>query len=184
MGGWLSITMLLAAVGPPAAVRPVSPQPTNGLRRAGTSKAIPAANFSLTVSPAAITFSATNPDTAPVDSGSSTASISWSNLDFNTGAWSLTVQASSASFSSCPTVPVSAVTVSCASVSTSIGGTGTCSPSFGLSTSAQTVASGNQGTLTYNYTVTLNFTLADNWKYIAETSPSCSLSLSYVATVP
>jgi hypothetical protein len=37
---------------------------------------------------------------------------------------------------------------------------------------------------TFSYAVTLSFTLADNWKYIAETSPPCSLSLSYAATVP
>jgi hypothetical protein len=184
MGAWLSVTMLLAAVGPPVAVRPVTPQPPNGLRKAGAASVVPAANFTVNVTPATITFSATNPSSAPVDSGSSTASVSWTNLDFAQGAWSLTVQAGSPSFINCPTVPVSAVTVSCASVSTSIGGSGTCSPPFTLSTSAQTVAGGNQGFITYSYAVTLNFTLADNWKYIAETSPSCSLSLSYIATVP
>ena len=184
MGAWLSITMLLAAVGPPAAIRPVSPRLPNSLRKAVTPKAQPAADFSLTVTPATVTFSATNPDTSPVDSGSATTSVSWTNLDFNTGAWNLTLQATSSSFANCPTVPVSAVTVSCASVSTTFGGSGACSPSFALSTSAQTVAGGNQGFITYNYNVTLNFTLADNWKYIAEMSPSCSLSLSYVANVP
>jgi hypothetical protein len=175
---------MFVAAGPPATVRPAPSGPANSLRKAGASKPVSADSFTVSVSPATISFTATNPNSAPVDSGSSTATVSWENLDFAQGAWSLTVQAPSSAFSSCPTVPVSAVTVSCASVSATIGGTGTCSPPFALSTAAQTVASGNQAILTFSYTVTLNFTLADNWKYIAETSPSCSLLLSYIATVP
>jgi len=183
MGAWIAITMLLAAAGPPA-LRPVSPKLPTDPKKAAARTVVPAAGFTVNVSPATITFSATNPDSSPTDSGSSTASVSWTNLDFAQGNWSLTVQAGSSSFSTCPTVPVSAVTVTCATVNTSIGGSGACSPSFTLSPSAQTVAGGAQGPITYNYAVTLNFTLADSWKYIAETSPSCSLSLSYTATVP
>jgi hypothetical protein len=184
MGAWLSFSMWLVAAGPPAVIRPVSPQPPNGLRAGGVPSVHPAASFSVNVSPATITFSATDPDTAPVVAGSAPASVTWQNLDFNSGAWGLTVQANASTFSNCPTVPVSAVTVSCASASTSIGGSASCSAPFTLSTTAQTVASGSQSFLTYSYSVTLNFTLADNWKYIAETSPSCSLSLSYIANVP
>lgn len=146
--------------------------------------ASPAANFNLTVSPATVSFTATNPVSAPTDAGSSAATVSWSNLDFNSGSWNLTVQASSTAFTSCATVPISAVTVSCSSVSATIGGTGSCAAPFKLSTSPQVVASGNQGILTYDYSITLSFTLTDSWKYIAETSPSCSLSLSYAANVP
>jgi hypothetical protein len=182
MGAWLFIAMCMAAAGPPVAPRPASPAPQNSLRKAAS--VAPAAGFTVNVSPAAIAFSATDPDTAPVDAGSGPASITWQNLDFTQGAWSLTVQAGSAGFTNCATVPVSAVTVSCATVSTSIGGSGACSAPFTLSTSAQTVAGGTQSVLTYSYSVTINFTLADNWKYIAETSPSCSLSLSYIANVP
>jgi len=185
MGAWLSITMLLAAAGPPVAVRPVSPKPPNGLRKAGATSGIPAADFAISATPAAITFSATNPDLAPIDSGNSTASVGWT-LSGNpgTGPWNLTVQAGSPSFGNCPSVPASAITVSCASVHTHPAGSGTCSPPFTLSTSAQAVAAGTTKNPTDTFTITLNFSLADSWKYIGETSPSCSLSLSYVATVP
>jgi hypothetical protein len=46
------------------------------------------------------------------------------------------------------------------------------------------VASGLDTTSTLNYSATISFTLADNWKYIAETSPACTLSLTYIANVP
>jgi hypothetical protein len=46
------------------------------------------------------------------------------------------------------------------------------------------IAGAKQGSSTFNYAVVLNFTLADSWNYIAETSSACSLSLSYTATVP
>jgi len=176
--------ILLSAAGAPGVVHPASPQPPGTLRTAGARSVRPAASFTVNVSPATITFSATNPDQAPMDAGSAPASITWENLDFNQGNWSLTVQATSAGFANCPTVPVSAVTVSCASASTNSGGSGACAAPFALSTSAQTVASGSQAFLTYSYSVSINFTLADSWKYIAETSPSCSLSLSYIANVP
>jgi hypothetical protein len=145
----------------------------------------PRANsFTVTVTPATVSFNATNPTSVPVVAGSATATATWENLDLNSGPWNLTVQAVAGSFANCPTVPVSAVTVSCSSVATFIGGTGACAAPFRLSTSPQVVASGNQEALTFNYTINLNFTLADSWKYIAQTSPSCSLSLSYTATVP
>lgn len=183
MCAWLSITLLLAAAGPPVAVRPVSPKPPNGLRMAVAPLVVPGATFALNVTPATITFSATNPDLAPVDSGSAAASVSW-QYNSNIGAWNLTVQANTSSFSNCGTVPVSAVSVSCTSVYTHPAGSGFCGPPFTLSTSPQAVVSGTNKNPTDTYAVTLNFTLADNWKYIAQTSPSCSLSLSYVATLP
>jgi hypothetical protein len=48
-----------------------------------------------------------------------------------------------------------------------------------LSTTLQTVASGNESGPTDNYAVTLNLSLTESWRYIAHTSPSCSLSLTY-----
>jgi hypothetical protein len=96
----------------------------------------------------------------------------------------LTVQADAPGFSNCPTVPISAVKVFCASATTNIGGSGNCGPALVLSTSPQVVAGGTQGRSTFSYAVTLSFALADNWQYIAETGRSCSLSLSYSATVP
>jgi len=180
MGVWLLVTALLAAAGRPVAPRPPTLQ--------GRLSAVPArqaaGDFSLIISPAAITFEATNPDLAPSASGSAGASVSWRNRNGNPGSWSLTVQADSPSFSNCPMVPISAVTVSCASATTNLGRSGNCSPAFALSNAPQVVARGNQGRATFSYAVMLNFALADNWKYVAETSPSCSLSLSYIATVP
>ena len=180
MAVWLSVTVLFAAAGRPMAPRPPALQP-----RPRTVSARPAAgDFSLTVSPATVTFTATNPDSAAVASGGAGASVSWQSRDGKAGTWSLTVQAGAPGFSNCPTVPIAAVTVFCASAVTNAGRSGNCSPPFALSTLPQVVAGGNQGMTTFSYAVTLSFTLADNWKYIAETSPPCSLSLSYAATVP
>jgi hypothetical protein len=177
---WLSVTALLAAAG-----RPAAPRPPTAHAKPLTAQARPAAgDFSLSVSPATITFTATNPDSAPVDLGNAGAWVSWQSRVGKAGSWSLTVQAGSPGFSNCPAIPISAVTVFCASAATNTGRSGNCSPPFALSTSPQVVARGNQGTTTFSYAVTLSFTLADNWKYTAETSPSCSLSLSYAATVP
>jgi hypothetical protein len=50
-----------------------------------------------------------------------------------------------------------------------------------LSTSSQTVANGTEASGQTLYTVNLTFTLTDSWKYIAELSPQCSLSLTYNA---
>jgi len=180
MGGWLCVTALLAAAG-----RPVAPRsPTLQGRQPAVQARLAAGDFSLIVSPATVTFNATNPDSAPAVSGNASASVSWQNRSGSSGNWSLTVQADSPTFSNCPMVPISAVTVSCASATTNTGRSGNCGPGFALSTSSQVVASGSQSRATFSYAVTLGFVLADNWKYVAETSPSCSLSLSYTATVP
>jgi hypothetical protein len=180
MGVWLCVTALLAAAG-----RPVAPRPRALQARLPTESArLGAGDFSLVISPATITFDATNPDLAPAAPGNASASVSWQNRNGSSGSWSLTVQADSPSFSNCPMVPISAVTVSCASSTTNLGRSGNCSPSFALSTAPQIVAGGSQSRATFSYAVVLGFVLADNWKYVAETSPSCSLSLSYTATVP
>ncbi|HVN04041.1 MAG TPA: hypothetical protein VMT86_06455 [Bryobacteraceae bacterium] len=138
----------------------------------------------LTVEPATITFDASNPDWMPTVTGSAPASISWQNLDRNPGMWSLSVQADAGAFSNCHNMPVSAVTVSCASAITNAGKSGACRPPLTLSASPQVVASGKQGAATFNYSVSLTFALADDWKYIAQTNPPCALSLTYIATVP
>jgi hypothetical protein len=179
MTGWISIA-LLAAV----AARPPTVIPVGKLRPMAAS---PQANdFTLTVSPATINFNATNPGTAPVVAGSPAATATWSALSFGGGNWSLTVQAASPTFTNCSTVPVSAVTVTCTAASVgSLGGSASCAPPAPLSsTQAVPVANGSEGLIALNYSVTISFTLADNWKYIAETSPACTLSLNYLANVP
>ena len=177
MAGWLSIALLGAVVARP----PLAPVRKKTYAQQPSPDA---GNFTLTVSPATITFSATNPTSLPVVSGSSTAAASWTSLSSGNN-WSLTVQATSTSFTNCPTVPVSAVTVTCSAASvTGLGGSAACAGAFPLSTGTQTVASGSEGILSWGYSVTITFTLADSWKYIAEMSPACTISLTYVANVP
>jgi hypothetical protein len=92
--------------------------------------------------------------------------------------WTLSAQAASNSFAGCPTVPVAAVQVSCGSASAGgPGGSGTCSGSFPLSTSLQQIAGGAQGDGANSYFTSINFTLAESWRYVA--NPSCSITINY-----
>lgn len=176
MSGALSIALLVAMAGRPAV-------PAGTLRPTAKPQ-FQAGNFTLTVTPATITFTATNPATAPLVAGSTSASATWTVLSGGNN-WNLTVQASAPTFTNCATVPISAVKVSCASATVgSLGGSAACSAPFQLSTAPTQAAGGAEGALAYNYSVTLNFTLADSWKYIAETSPACTLNLTYTANVP
>jgi hypothetical protein len=133
--------------------------------------------------PSTINFTATDPDLGSF-SGSSAATVSWNTTNgllINT--WTLSVAAAAASFTTCATVPASAVKVTCSSVT---GGTGgTCGAAFQLSTTSHQIASGSEATLaTSPYSVVINFSLADSWRYIAEQAPSCTLSLSYTINAP
>jgi hypothetical protein len=131
----------------------------------------------LSASPGTISFQASNPDSGMV-TGSSPASLSWSIQSGSTlKGWTLSVQADSSSFAGCPTVPVSAVQVSCGSATAGGGGTGACGGSFPLSTSPGQIAGGAQGDGTNSYLVSINFTLAESWRYVAK--PSCSITLNY-----
>jgi predicted phage tail protein len=178
---WLTIILWSALAGPPPRSAKAPPI------RFRTITVAPRAtgSFTLNVSPATIAFTATNPDSTPAVAGSASASLTWSSNAGKGGAtWTLTVQGSASSFTNCPGVPLSAVTVSCVSASADGAATATCNPPFPLSTALAPAASGVIGASTKNYSVTINYTLADSWKYIAQTSPSCSLSLSYIATLP
>ncbi|MEI9971829.1 MAG: hypothetical protein WDO73_07110 [Ignavibacteriota bacterium] len=149
-----------------------------------TSTRLQAANFTLAVTPPTISFGATNPGTNPVVAGSASANITW-NVVSGGNNWSLKVQASAPTLTNCPSVPVSAIKVSCSAASVgSLGGTANCAASFPLSTTAAQVAGGAEGTFSYSYSVTVSFTLADSWKYVAETTPACSISLTYTANIP
>ena len=133
---------------------------------------------SVSVVPGTINFQAANPDLGIV-SGSSPGSLTWI---VSSGSalknWTLSVQAGSSTFIGCPTVPISAIQVNCGSATVSgVGGTGTCSGSFPLSTSPQQIAGGKQGLGTNPYSVSINFTLAESWRYVANSS--CTLSLTY-----
>jgi hypothetical protein len=134
---------------------------------------------SSSVSPSVVTFSATDPTNSPVVNASASVVVSWTAYVSVLGTWNVKVSAP-ATFSSCGTVPSSAVTVSCTSVTGGSGGT--CSSSSALSTSGVQVASGSE-IINVNptpYSVTLSFTLQDSWKYIA--SSSCTLAVTYTIT--
>jgi hypothetical protein len=134
----------------------------------------------VSVTPAAITFLANDPDLASVPgsmSGTITFRTTGGALDRT---WRVDVQATSPDLLSCPnTIPISRIRVSCVSATADEGGTGACGSPFSLSTTAQTVASGTEGTKNATpYVVTLNFSFQDSWRYIATTTP-CTVNLTY-----
>ena len=136
----------------------------------------------LSATPGTISFQAANPDSGQV-SGSSPARLTWNvSRGSHLQHWTLSVQSGSSSFTGCPTVPASAVQVSCSSASASRGGTGVCGGSFPLSTSPQQIAGGAEGEVTSSYSVSLNFTLAESWRYVANST--CSINLSYSVSAP
>lgn len=131
----------------------------------------------MSVTPAAITFTATDPTGTPVVTGSAGAVVKWSTKGGATAnTWTLQVNAPT-TFSACPTVPANAVKVTCGSVT---GGTGACSAAKSLTNTAATIASGTESKGNTAYTVNLTFTLQDSWKYIA--TSSCSLAVTYTIT--
>ena len=136
---------------------------------------------SVTVVPATITFTSPDPDTTPVN-GNSAATITW-KMNGGTNTWTLGVNAATASFTSCPLVASGAVKFTCSSATKGSGAnaSATCaSGTFTLSTSPQTVASGQQGNGTTAFNVVVAYTFTDAWKYPANSS--CSLNLTYTAT--
>ncbi len=138
---------------------------------------------SLSATPGTISFQASNPDAGMV-SGSSPGSLTWMVLSgSHLQNWTLSVQAGSSSFAGCPTIPVAAIQVSCSSAHVSGGGgTGACSGSFPLSTTLQQTAAGVEGDGTNSYSISLNFTLAESWRYIAD--PSCTITITYTVNAP
>jgi hypothetical protein len=138
---------------------------------------------SLSATPGTLSFQASNPDAAMV-AGSSPGSLTWRLLSgSHLQNWTLSVQAGSSSFAGCPTIPVSAVQVSCSTAHVSGGGgTGACGGSFPLSTTLQQSAGGLEGDGTNSYSISMNFTLAESWRYIA--NPSCTISITYTVNAP
>jgi hypothetical protein len=131
----------------------------------------------LSIAPPTITFSSPNPDVTPVN-GNRAATITWTMSGNGNGNWSLTVQAPSSTLAGCPSVPVGAVQFQCTSLKAETGGSGNCaSGSFPLSTTPQTVASGNKEGNSGSTVATVSFTFTDAWKYPA--SSSCSVQVTY-----
>jgi hypothetical protein len=140
---------------------------------------------SFTVSPATVSFTAADPD-AGAAAGSPAATV---DISISDGAaskrWNLYVQADSPAFTGCTSIPASAVTVTCNSVTLANAGgspgNGSCAAAFALSTTATLVAGGKEGTKTDAFSISISFSLADSWQYIPNL---CPLTLTYTADIP
>lgn len=143
----------------------------------------------LAAMPSVISFNATNPG-AEIQ-GSSPATVTFtinSNTKGNT--WSLSVGTTATTFSGCTTVPTSAVMLQCSSATVSgsnaKGATAACSATSytQLPTTIpglQVASGGEVQSQGINYSVQLNYQLADSWKYIPNT---CPLSITYTVNAP
>ena len=147
---------------------------------------------SFTAIPATITFTANSPGSNIA--GSSNATITWSRNGKPGGTWTLSVGTAATTFTGCTTVPRSAVSVRCASAVHSLtaqNGSANCSatsfttlpgtiPGLQVATGAQ-ASTGNNGGQVDNFTVTLNYQLADSWRFLPNI---CPLSLTYTLVAP
>lgn len=174
----LSVLLMPAGLARAASLRPL--QPALAMPRIVLGWfAVSVSSF--TALPSPISIAASDPDTTPSPSVSGT--LRWTQTGATTNrTWNVKVTAP-ASFPGCSTVPISAVTVTCDSVSatnTTGGWTGSCAGAATLNTTGVTIASGNEGnSSSRNVTVNLHYALADSWKYIGG---SCSLNLTYTVT--
>jgi len=140
-------------------------------------RAVEASIKNASVTPQPLQFLASDPDLGSVPANSQ-ATLNWEIVGAHaTGTWTVSVAAGASAFSGCGTVPVSAITVRCASSSG-----GTCGAPFQLSPQPQTVASGGQGNGNTGMTVIVNFTFQDAWQYIAGLDLPCTLNLNYEIT--
>jgi hypothetical protein len=142
----------------------------------------------ITAAPSPITFSATDPDLGPFAGTSASTVIFKLTGGATAKTWTLSVTTGASTFTGCTTIPASAVKATCTSAvvtrTSGIIGTGACSAAGNLSTSALTLASGQEGSGGDTYTITINFLLTDSWSYIAKTSPTCPLTLTYSLNAP
>jgi len=139
----------------------------------------------LTVTAGAI--GATNPQSIP--SPNTGVTVNWSQKQANNTTWTLTVQVpSQTTLTSCTTtpVPVTAVKVTCNSVSAANSGgwNGSCVASDVTLSSGSTItlATGNTGNANPQKNVTANITYSftDDFKYVAVNS--CTLPLTYTVS--
>jgi len=166
-----------------------APRPSASTPNTANAKARPRPAFVYTgptVSPTTVSFSATSPGVVPSVTGSPATTITWSNASLGTQNWTVSVSATGfTGGAGCGTIPVSAMTVTCASaVSSGSCASASCTAgSRPLTSAGVQVASGSEGTFLCfsDFTVTLNYNFADNWKYTAET---CTLSVTYNVVSP
>lgn len=139
----------------------------------------------MTASPTTIQFTANDPGSTVAGNSSATVKYSLTNGVF--GTWTLSVYASSTTFTGCSTVPATAVSVECSSATANSGTFSSASCSATSYTSLPTtapglqVASGSEGFGSSSYTVVLNYELSDSWEYIANT---CPLTITYTVNAP
>jgi hypothetical protein len=132
--------------------------------------------------PSTISFTANSPGRSIA--GSSVATVAWNLIHGISGrTWTVSVGARSPSFIGCATVPESAVSLECISASVDGGGQASAGCNVNSFTTlpdtlpGMPVASGNEGNSgSHNYTVVMNYQLADSWRYIANT---CPLTITY-----
>ncbi len=134
----------------------------------------------VTVSPASISFAATDPASPPAPVS---ASISWWGIGGSASrTWTVRVQASPASVTNCPNVALSAFTVTCSTL-TNAASSGSCNGSFPVSGSNQTLATGPQANLLGRYVVNFTVQFSDSWRYPANAA-GCALNLTYTVEAP
>jgi hypothetical protein len=182
----LGLVVVLVAVGAGglrAADRP--PVPVQNRPLASSGPGVFARLDTLTVNPRTVSFVSSDPDT----SGTVTvpATVSWnmrSGWPFNY--WTLSVRATGAYLTGCPSIPVSAVQLTCEKVTDpwALGG-GACTVStINLSTTSQQIATGREDPFQGSYLVNLHFTFKDSWRYIATSGQTCSVDLVHTVDAP
>lgn len=132
----------------------------------------------LAVNPATVSFRAVDPD-QPVVAGNALATVTWQGVGQPPRPWHLSLQSDGVSFDNCSEIPATAVVVSCSNATVNGGGSAVCGATAPLSHGSRIVASGQQSASNASYQVNLSFTLSDSWKYVAQTNPPCSLTLTY-----
>ncbi len=139
---------------------------------------------SFTVTPTALNFTATDPDTGGPAAQSSTAVIRFSGALFRP--WTLYVQAEGPTLTNCGSIPASALILRCstASINGWLDSASCNASSIPLSTTPATLAAGNQGIFSTAITVNLQVSFADSWRYRAALAPACTVSLRYTADLP
>jgi hypothetical protein len=140
-----------------------------------------------TVTPATMSFQATDPDQGGPAPQNSTVVWRLENTAVQRP-WTLYVQAESASMSGCSSIPASALTAACTSATHDSGNNSakmycTAAP-IPISTSRAVVAYGNQGNRDHNALVGIAVSMADSWRYQAALSPACTISLRYTLDAP
>jgi hypothetical protein len=139
------------------------------------------------VTPAAMSFQATDPDLGGPAAQTATVVFRLENTQVQRP-WTLYVQAESASMSGCSSIPASALTATCTSATHDSGNNSgktycTAAP-IPISTSRAVVAYGNQGNRDHNAWVGIAVSMADSWRYQAALSPACTISLRYTLDAP